>query len=70
MGDIVLEKLCGSDYKDEEKWILTHARFCRMGDIIRIKNKKNILYTVDSLPTWLEKEAMWDIKLKIWKNLE
>jgi len=61
MTMLKIEKLCKQDQKDESAWILTHAKFCRPGDIVRIKS--NHIHKVISMPIWDKASQEWDIRL-------
>jgi len=64
MIKVKIEKLCKSDSSKDNSWILSHTRFCRIGDIVRINDIKEKMYKVISGPMWDTASKDWDLKLE------
>lgn len=45
-------------------WVKTHAKFCRIGDIVRLNRNDEAIYEVISDPIWSDSAKDWDIKLR------
>ena len=69
MIKVKIEKLCGdnNNYNNENLWLLTHPKFCRIGDIVRINDVKNRFYKCISNAIWDTANKDWDIRLEIFK---
>ena len=62
MVNIRVEKLCKKDHKKEDSWILSHVKFCREGDIVRINGKKDKFFQSVSDPIWSTAHKDYDMK--------
>ena len=68
MIKVKIEKLCEVDWKKNQTcWVLSHPRFCRIGDIVRINGIKNRFYKCVSNAIWDTANKDWDIGLEIFK---
>ena len=61
-----VEKLCKKEYKNEDSWVLTHIKFCKTGDVVRIDGVKEKLYESVSGPIWSDANKEWDMDFVIW----
>jgi len=61
-----VEKLCKKDYKDESSWLITHIKFCRKGDVVRIDGVKDKLYESVSDPIWKDVHKDWWMDFVVW----
>lgn len=58
MIGIKIEKLCNNT------WLRSHAKFCRIGDRIRINDIKDREYRVISMPIYDKDGKDWDLRLE------
>ena len=66
MIGIRVEKLCKKDFKNEDSWVLSHIKFCRIDDIVRINGIKDKFYKCVSDPIWSDAHKDWDMKFILW----
>lgn len=66
MINVKVEKLCKSNHKREDAWLLSHVKFCRTGDIVRINGIKETIYKCVSDPIWSDEIKGWDMKFILW----
>jgi len=65
MINVRIRKQCKLNVNDESGWIVTHTKFCRIGDIVRINDvDKN--YKVISDPEWDDSAKDWNMKMEIY----